>query len=197
MKFGLKRSVLVRAVAALLVVAAPAFSGCGKTDYAKQQEDHQNEYKVIDDGLIQAYLTRHNITSSQYTRTESGLYLVKISDGPAATETIKGGQQADIKYVGRYLRDPATSTSYNETVIFDNSTDRRVPCGCLSLTVGAGSVIKGWEEALLLMKKGDRKLLLVPSYLAYGPTGSPNSSGGYSIPPDEPLAFDMEVLNVR
>ena len=191
MKTGFKRSVLVRVAVALLAVAAPALSGCGKTDYAKQQEQHQNEYKVIDDGLIQAYLTRHNITASGYTRTESGLYLVKISDGPAAGENIKGGQQADVKYVGRYLRDPATSNNYNETIIFDNSTDRRVPCGCLSVTVGASQVIKGWDEALLLMKKGDRKLLLIPSYLAYGPTGSG------TIPPDEPLAFDMEVLDVR
>lgn len=191
MKTGFKRSVLVRATVALLAVGAPALSGCGKTDYAKQQEDRQNQYKAIDDALIQAYLTRNNITSSDYTRTASGLYLVKVSDGPASTELIKSGQQADVKYIGRFLRDPATSNNYNQNVIFDNSTDRRVPCGCLSVTVGAGGVIKGWDEALLLMKKGDRKILLVPSYLAYGQRGSDN------IPADEPLAFDMEVLDVR
>lgn len=189
---------LVRAVAALLVVAAPTLSGCdNKTDYAKEQEAHTAEHKVIDDGLIQAYLTRHNITEgtgvNQYQRlndeANNGLYLVKVSDGTGTQ--IVNGKNVDVKYVGRFLRET------NETTMFDNSTDYRVPCGCYNLTVGAGSVIKGWDQGLLEMKKGDRKLLLIPSYLAYGVSGRTNSAvGGVSIPPDEPLLFDMEILDV-
>jgi FKBP-type peptidyl-prolyl cis-trans isomerase len=48
------------------------------------------------------------------------------------------------------------------------------------------------------MKKGDRKLLLIPSYLAYGPGGKYNATtNSYDIPVDEPLLFNMEVLDVR
>lgn len=194
MKLGFKNSVLVRVAALLLAVAAPALSGCDNTDFAQQQEDRQNEYKVKDDALIQAYLTRKGITAgdgvNQYVRLNDaendGLYLVKLSDGPAANPLITSGKQADIKYIGRFLRET------NETTIFDNSTDQRVPCGCFSVTVGAGRVIKGWDQGLLKMRKGDRKLLVIPSYLGYGQAGSPPA-----IPGDEPLVFDMEVLDVR
>ncbi|WBO84681.1 FKBP-type peptidyl-prolyl cis-trans isomerase [Hymenobacter yonginensis] len=193
MKLGFKNSVLVRVAALVLAVAAPALSGCNKTDYAQQQEDRQNEYKVKDDALIQAYLTRKNITAgdgvNQYTRLSdaenNGLYLVKLSDGPATNPLITSGKQAEVKYVGRFLRET------NESTIFDNSADNRTPCGCIPVTVGAGRVIKGWDQALLKMRKGDRKLLLVPSYLAYGQVGSG------TIPGDEPLLFDMEILDVR
>jgi FKBP-type peptidyl-prolyl cis-trans isomerase len=192
MKSRFKRSLLVRATVALLAVAAPALSGCDKNDAAKEQENRQNEYKVIDDGLIQAYLTRNGITEgpgvNQYRRlnesANNGLYLVKLNEGTG--ENIKSGQQVDVKYVGRFLREN------NESTIFDNSTDRRIPCGCLSLTVGASQVIRGWEQALLQMKKGERTVLLIPSYLGYGRNGSPPA-----VPGDEPLRFDMEVLEVR
>jgi FKBP-type peptidyl-prolyl cis-trans isomerase len=194
MKLGFKHSVLVRVAALVLAVAAPALSGCNKTDFAQQQQDRQNEYKVKDDALIQAYLTRKGITQgdgvNQYTRLSDadndGLYLVKLSDGPATNALITNGKQADIKYIGRFLRET------NETTVFDNSADNRTPCGCINVTVGAGRVIKGWDQALLKMRKGDRKLLLIPSYLGYGQAGSP---GG--IPGDEPLVFDMEILDVR
>jgi FKBP-type peptidyl-prolyl cis-trans isomerase len=192
MKSRFKCSLLVRATVALLAVAAPALSGCDKNDAAKEQENRQNEYKVIDDGLIQAYLTRNGITQgtgvNQYRRlnesANDGLYLVKLNEGTG--ENIKSGQQVDVKYVGRFLREN------NENTIFDNSTDRRIPCGCISLTVGAGQVIRGWEQALLQMKKGERTVLLIPSYLGYGRNGSPPA-----VPGDEPLRFDMEVLEVR
>ena len=199
MKFGFKSSLLVRATVALLALAAPALSGCNKTDFAKEQQNRQNEYKIIDDGLIQAYLTRKGYTEgtgvNQYQRlnesANDGIYLVKLSDGPAG-ENIKSGQQVDVKYVGRYLRES------NENTIFDNSSDNRTPCGCISLTVGTPGYVPGWTQGLLRMKKGDRKLLLIPSYLAYGQAGVVEPGTGIRrIPGDEPLLFDMEVLDVR
>ncbi|HLK97439.1 MAG TPA: FKBP-type peptidyl-prolyl cis-trans isomerase [Hymenobacter sp.] len=197
MKFGFKRSLLVRATVALLAVAAPALSGCNKTDFAKEQQNRLNEYKIIDDGLIQQYLTRKGYTEgtgvNQYQRlnesANDGIYLVKLNDGPTG-ETIKSGQQADVKTIGRFLRES------NENIIFDNSSDQRVPCGCYNITVGSGGFIRGVEQSLLQMKKGDRKLVLIPSYLAYGQAGRPSNSGP-SIPGDEPLLFDVEVLDVR
>lgn len=188
-----KRSLLLRLMAVLLTLTAPALSGCKDDNSSEDAANRVAEYKVIDDGLIQAYLTRHNITQgtgvNQYQRltdaSNDGLYLVTLENGPGTTNIINGNR-AEIKYVGRFLR------ATNETTVFDNSTENGIPCGCFSVLVGAGQVIKGWDEGLLKMKKGDRKLLLIPSYLAYGQAGSPGS-----IPGDEPLVFDMTVLDAR
>ncbi|WP_375436805.1 FKBP-type peptidyl-prolyl cis-trans isomerase [uncultured Hymenobacter sp.] len=199
MKNSFKRSLLFRIAAMLLVVSAPAFSSCEKDDTTQETaEKREQEYKIIDDGLIRAYLTRHGITEgsgiNQYKRlsdaTNDGIYLVSLSEG-SGTTNIVSGNRVEVKYVGRFLRET------NETTVFDNSTEKGIPCGCFPVTVGAGSVIKGWDEGLLQMKKGDRKLLLIPSYLGYGPGGQRDANGALIFPVDEPLLFDMTVLDVR
>ena len=58
-----------------------------------------------------------------------------------------------------------------------------------SLTAGGGSVIKGFDEAVLLMKDGDRGRFLMPSPIAYGAAGA----GGFGIPPDTELEYFLEV----
>ena len=205
MKNSFKRSFLFRVATLLLVLSAAGFSGCNKDNNNAQEdaEKHQAEYKVIDDGVIRAYLTRNNFTEgtgiNQFQRlngaTNDGIYLVKLSEGSGTTNIISGNR-VEVKYVGRYMR-PATE-QYNENVVFDNSTEKGIPCGCIPVTVGATGFIPGWTEGLLQMKKGDRKLLLIPSYLAYGPAGQYNqTTRTYNIPPDEPLLFNMEVLDVR
>ncbi len=165
-----------------LLLAAPALWSCnGQTAYSKAVSDHQDLYRTIDDTIIQNYLARHNYTAANYKRTNSGLYLVTLKSGTGPVPTL--GKQVAIKYIGRYV-----SRSI-ENIIFDNSADGRTSCGCATFTVGTG-VIAGWTEALQLMHQGDRILLLVPSYLAYGPTGNG------TVPPDTPLSFDMELLTI-
>ncbi|MBG8554237.1 FKBP-type peptidyl-prolyl cis-trans isomerase [Hymenobacter guriensis] len=162
----------------LMLGAAPAvlLPGC-KSDYAKETEKHTAEQKIKDDEAIRAYLTTNNITN--FTKTESGLYLVPITEGTGA-QVVKGTSY-QVKYIGQLL---------NGTK-FDSSIDNGSPCGCFNVLVGANSVIAGWEEALLLMKVGDRKTLLIPSYMAYG------ASASGVIPADSPLMFDIEVVRQR
>lgn len=201
MKHLFKRSLLLRVAAVLLTLTAPALSGCKDDNSTEDAANRVAEYKVIDDNLIQAYFTRRGITAgngiNQYRRlngpSNSGIYLVRLAENPSTdTTTIISGNTAEIRYVGRFLRET------NESNIFDNSTESSVPCGCIPVVVGAGRVIKGWDEGLLFMKKGDRYELVIPSYLAYGQGGSVNQQTGVvSIPGDEPLRFDMTVLNVR
>lgn len=184
--FSLARPTVLLRLAALLLVSAPILSACdSKTSLSAQTQKIIDAQKVTDDATIQAYLTRHNYTGSSYTRTTSGLYLISVKEGPATNPLIKTGQKVTINYVGKFIGEA------NDGQIFDNSSTNRTACGCISLTAGAGSVIAGWEEALLLMRQGDRKLLLVPSYLAYGQSASP------TIPANTPLLFDMEVTSVK
>lgn len=191
--FSLARPTLLLRLAALLLFSAPILSACdSKGTLAEQQQKIIDDQKAADDATIQAYLKRHNYTSADYTRTTSGLYLISLKDGPttpvpagATDNKIKVTQKVTINYVGKFIGEA------NDGQIFDNSSTNRTACGCLSLTAGAGSVIAGWEEALLLMRQGDRRLLLVPSYLAYGQAASS------SIPANTPLLFDMEILTVK
>ena len=60
-----------------------------------------------------------------------------------------------------------------------------------SFSVGAGEVIAGWDQGLVGMKTGGKRKLLIPSDLAYGPNGSG------PIPPNTPLAFEVELVSIK
>lgn len=175
------------AVLLLLAGAGSALTGCKdpSTAFNRAALDRQNKYRVIDDSVIQAYLTRHNYGPGSYTRTDAGLYLVTLKANPTGAVAATGKQVA-VKYIGRLI------TKAREDVIFDSSINGQSLCDCGIFTVGAGT-IAGWAQGLPLMRAGERKLLFVPSYLAYGQTGP----GRGIIGPDEPLLFDMEILSVQ
>ena len=186
-------------LAALLLLATPALWSCNsQTTLQKQLTEHQDQLKQIDEDTIQSYLRRNRLLSKA-TRTNSGLYVVSVTDGTGAA--VQSGNQVRVKYVGKFLSSGAHPASsgypaslgdprYPQGVIFDNSADNGTVCGCAVFTVGSG-LTAGFNEGLLLMRVGDRKLLLVPSRLAYGPSGTTG------IPPDAALMFDVEVLAVQ
>ena len=72
---------------------------------------------------------------------------------------------------------------------FDSSRDRDSP---FRFTLGAGQVIKGWDQGLLAMCPGEKRRLTVPSGLGYGDRGS-----GPAIPGGATLIFDVEVVNIN
>lgn len=72
---------------------------------------------------------------------------------------------------------------------FDSSVDRGQP---FQFKLGAGMVIKGWDEGVAGMKIGGKRTLMIPSQLGYGPRGA-----GGSIPPNANLIFDVELLGVN
>lgn len=71
---------------------------------------------------------------------------------------------------------------------FDNSNKRGTP---FTFTVGEGRVIKGWEEGILGMKVGGSRILVIPSALGYG------RAGFGPVPPDAPLVFSIELLEIK
>lgn len=73
---------------------------------------------------------------------------------------------------------------------FDSSFDRNQP---FEAQIGVGKVIKGWDEGIIGMKLGGRRILTIPSNLAYGAQGA----GGGVIPPNAGLIFKIELLDIK
>jgi FKBP-type peptidyl-prolyl cis-trans isomerase FkpA len=108
--------------------------------------------------------------------TPSGLKYedLKEGDGTAA----KSGDMVSVHYTG-WLTDGTK---------FDSSVDAGRP---FSFKLGAGKVIKGWDEGVAGMKVGGKRKLTIPPQLGYGARGFPGA-----IPPNAELIFDVELLKV-
>jgi len=79
-------------------------------------------------------------------------------------------------------------TLHSDGSQFDSSYDRGEP---LSFTLGAGQVIKGWDQGLLAMCVGEKRKLVIPADLGYGDTGA-----GDKIPGGAVLVFEVELVNI-
>ncbi len=110
------------------------------------------------------------------TTTSSGLKYIVIEKGNGIPSEIN--KAVEVHYTG-YLLDGK---------IFDSSRDRNEP---LEFVLGAGQVIKGWDEGISLMSVGDKLRLIIPPELAYGSKGA-----GDLIPPNATLVFDVELVGV-
>jgi FKBP-type peptidyl-prolyl cis-trans isomerase len=113
----------------------------------------------------------------QAVTTESGLQYVDLVVGTGRQAEL--GDTATVHYTG-WL---ANGTK------FDSSLDRKQP---FSFRVGAGQVIKGWDEGVRTMKMGGKRKLIIPPDLAYGSRGA-----GSVIPPNATLTFEVELLDLR
>ena len=182
--------------AALTVFAA---SGCG--------DDEQPSAVDKATKLAQEQVTNPP-TITEPAETSSTVKVVKVTPGPgegdikkkpkipaqtgsppknlAAQDVIVGkgkkakdGDKVSVQYVG---------VLYDGGKEFDSSWKRKTP---FDVTLGAGQVIKGWDEGLVGMREGGRRRLIIPSELAYGAAGSPPT-----IPANAALVFDVDMEKV-
>jgi FKBP-type peptidyl-prolyl cis-trans isomerase len=109
--------------------------------------------------------------------TPTGLAYIDLLQGTGAMA--KPGDKVTVHYTG----------TFTDGRKFDSSVDRIEP---FTFTLGAGQVIKGWDEGVAAMKVGGKRKLMIPSNLAYGSRGA-----GGVIPPNTDLVFEVELLNVR
>src|SRR5882762_5975450 len=107
---------------------------------------------------------------------------IKVGSGAPIT----AGQKAVVQYTGWLYETSAPDKKGKE---FDSSRNSGQP---FSFVVGAGQVIKGWDQGVLGMKVGERRRLTIPAELAYGDVGA-----GGIIPPGATLVFDVDLVAVE
>lgn len=116
-------------------------------------------------------------TKGKPVTTPSGLKYWELKKGSGAVA--KAGDSVQVHYTGWLT----------EGKKFDSSVDRGSP---FSFKLGAGMVIKGWDEGVAGMKVGGKRQLHIPAELGYGARGA-----GDAIPPNAELIFDVELIGVN
>lgn len=134
--------------------------------------------------LVVAYGCGGNSNGPSATQPRGEFSQTDLVGGTGATAV--AGSRLTVNYTG-WLYDPTKAESKGTQ--FDSSlTAGRTP---FPFTLGAGQVIRGWDQGVVGMRVGGRRRLIIPPELGYG------SSGSGQIPPNASLVFDIELLSVQ
>ncbi|UOR04230.1 FKBP-type peptidyl-prolyl cis-trans isomerase [Hymenobacter aerilatus] len=160
----------------LLSVSSCLNNNNDNDDYLADLERQAAQAKIDDEATIQKYLADNKI--KKFDKRTSGLYFVQDSTALGTGDMPKAGQTVSVRYTGYFFSTPPKAFDASGSTPFQ-------------FTIGIGRVIAGWDEGIALMRKGSKATLLVPSALAYGVFG-------YStIPPNTPLRFEVELIDIK
>lgn len=144
-------------------------------------------------GLVQNYMQGAAMRKAEKAM-EAGKIFLEVNKKKEGITTTASGLQYKVLQQGsgkQPIASDRVTVHYTGTLIdgtpFDSSVKRGQPA-----TFSVGGVIRGWTEALLLMKEGDKWMLYIPYELAYGERGS-----GGQIPPYSTLIFEVELIKVN
>ena len=162
---------------------AEAFKG-GEEHFSKIKEEKETAKKVAfevrmkkeEEKVLEIIAKYKKENDTDLVTTKSGLRYLVLKEGKGKPPV--AGARISAHYTG-------TLASGKK---FDSSRDRNEP---IKFPVGKGHVIPGWDEALSEMKRGERRILIVPHKLGYGERGA----GGGLIPPFATLVFDVELVD--
>jgi len=168
----------------VLLIGLVAIAGCAKKEASPPAEQQssaatQTEQTTTETPAQQTAPAESGIpmVAGDTVTTASGLKYIEIAAGSGPTP--EPGNLIGAHYTGWLL----------DGKKFDSSRDRGQP---LQFPIGKGRVIKGWDEGLLSMSVGGRRLLIIPPELGYGDRGTP----GGPIPPKATLIFDVELVSI-
>jgi FKBP-type peptidyl-prolyl cis-trans isomerase len=154
----------------------------GPTDSSESSEvtgsSEPTDTSEVTESTVDPYAEAPEVELPSEIPTE--LVRTVLVEGPSDGHEAETGDIVDVYYTGVLSADGTT---------FDSNYGSGTP---LTVTLGAGEVIEGWDEGLVGARPGDRIQLDIPAELAYGEAGQPE--GG--IPPDAALSFVMDVVDV-
>jgi len=147
--------------------AEKVFNDYMKEKVAKEKEEIEKQKQIAEKLAEKKKLAK---------KDESGLMVYVEKEGTGKKP--KRGETVTVHYTG-YLTNGKK---------FDSSVDRGTP---FTFKVGVGQVIAGWDKGIMEMKEGEKAILYIPSYMAYG-----DRAVGNVIPPKSDLIFEVELLKV-
>lgn len=154
------------------VVAGVAIVAAGMLFYRSSDMESGNaseNNQVTKNAMIQDQLSKDTVSELKIETTREG----------TGDRAVKSGDTISVHYTGRLT----------DGTKFDSSVDRGTP---FTFTIGAGQVIKGWDEGFLGMRVGEKRTLTIPADKGYGATGA-----GGVIPPNSTLIFDTELVSIQ
>jgi peptidylprolyl isomerase len=159
-------------------------NGSAANAFRADQENFDRLRRELDaagSGRIQAQrqadIEKINADYPNTQQTASGLRFIIQRQGTG--DRPARGKNVNVNYVGRLL----------DGTVFDDSSLRGRP---IEFQAGTGRVIQGWDETVMDMREGERRLVIIPPELAYGDRGA-----GGVIPPNSFLVFEMELISIR
>lgn len=144
-------------------------------DYNKMMAERTKEQLQGESKAIEAYMTKNNLKGEQ---TPGGMYVV--IEEPGTGKQPQKGNTVKVNYSGTLLDGTPFDSSLNPG---------REP---FEFQLGIGQVIRGWDEGIPYFREGGKGKLIIPSAMGYGEQGS-----GGKIPPNSPLVFDIQLLEVK
>ncbi len=161
-------------IALIALCAVLALAGCGSSNDSSSESSGSTTAETTSESPAEK--TKPKVTVPTGAPPKE-LEIKELEEGSGAEA--KAGDEVTVQYVG---------VTYKDGKEFDSSWSRNEP---FPLTLGAGSVIPGWEQGIEGMKVGGRRELIIPPELAYGETGYPPS-----IAPNETLVFVIDLLKI-
>lgn len=138
--------------------------------------------KLSQTELLERMKTENKMTDG--TTTASGLIYKKLKENPTGKK-VEFGYTGSMNYVGKFGFNYSHYDATTSAVVYDPIFDKRSSVG---FSFNAGSFIKGFEEALQLLKEGEKIQIIIPYTIGYGTAGNSN------IPGYCPLYFEIEVI---
>ena len=176
----------------VFIFSAIALSGCSGRDNANQAAQIQTQPDSLKNTRLETQplsqprndASANGQSSSNNANNSDSKNImeleIKTTQPGTGTQEAKAGDTVSVQYTGKLI----------DGTKFDSSYDRGGKP--FSFTVGAGQVIKGWDQGLLGAKAGEKRTLTIPSDLAYGANGIPGV-----IPGGATLVFDVEVISIK
>ncbi len=150
-------------------------------------DEQIEKLKAAEEDKINSYIKKNNL---EPLKTASGLRYIITEEGTG--EKPVAGDTVQVNYTGALTDGDVFDTSVKEVAEQNKIYSAMRPYEPAKFAIGVRQVIPGWDEGLLLLSKGSKAKLIIPSELGYGERGD----GRGVIPPFAPLVFDIELIDV-